>query len=130
MISRLLLSVSLLVASRSAFDGVFSKPQAMRGQAGYREQCSKCHGENLAGGEGAPGIVGADFITKWKSKSAGDLFDLIQKTMPVDDPGNLSRRQCADITAYILSMNDYPAGDKDMDSSAASLADISLDRKK
>ena len=83
-----------------------------------------------AGGEGAPPLVGKDFIKSWYGKSAGDLLDRIIKTMPTDDPGSLSHRQYADITAYILNQNEFPAGAKDLDSSPAASKDIRIEEKK
>src|ERR1700730_2471178 len=111
----LLAAGSIAAASRSVWDGVYAKEQADRGQKAYQEECMKCHGENLAGGEASPPLVGAEFLPKWNGKTAGDLFGLIRKTMPTDDPGNLSSRQYADIVAYILSMNEFPAGPKELD---------------
>ena len=40
--------------SRSVWDGVYTKPQSSRGQARYREECAKCHAENLMGGKRPP----------------------------------------------------------------------------
>ena len=45
----------------------------------------------------------------------GDLFDRIRTTMPQDNPGKLSRDQYADILAFVLKANGYPAGQKEMD---------------
>ena len=90
----------------------------------------KCHGENLAGGEAAPPLAGAEFLAKWNGKTAGDLFGLIRKTMPTDDPGNLSSRQYSDIVAYILSVNEFPAGQKELDRDPAVLNEIRIEAKR
>ena len=90
----------------------------------------KCHGENLAGGEAAPALAGAEWIPKWNGKTAGDLFGLIRKTMPTDDPGNLSSRQYSDIVAYILSGNEFPAGRKELDRDPAVLNEIRIEAKR
>jgi mono/diheme cytochrome c family protein len=116
--------------SRSVWDGVYSKAQVQRGQNVYREECAKCHGENLTGGEGAPALVGSEFLKKWQGKTAGDLFEAIRKTMPSDDPGNLSRRQYADIVAYMLNANEFPAGEKELDSTSAALNEIRIELKR
>jgi mono/diheme cytochrome c family protein len=117
-------------ASRSTRDGVFTKAQATRGQTIYNEECAKCHGQNLSGGEGAPALAGGDFMAKWQGKPLDQLFEITRTTMPADDPGHLSRRQTADVVAWMLTANELPAGDKDLDSSVDSLAAISLDAKK
>ncbi len=125
-----MLVLCVAAASRSVWDGVYSKVQAGRGQAAYREECAKCHAENLAGGEDSPALIGAEFLKKWDGKTAADLFETIRKTMPSDDPGNLSRRQYADITAYILNANDFPAGDKDLESVLDDLKEIRIEPKR
>ncbi|HMC63235.1 MAG TPA: cytochrome c [Candidatus Solibacter sp.] len=126
----LLAACSLAAASRSVWDGVYTKEQAGRGQKAYQEECMKCHGENLAGGEAAPPLAGAEWVAKWNGKTAGDLFGLTRKTMPTDDPGNLSSRQYSDIVAYILSGNEFPAGQKELDRDPAVLNEIRIEAKR
>lgn len=126
----LCLPLCLGAASRSVWDGTYTKDQAARGRTAYFEECAKCHGENLGGGEGAPPLAGKEFLTKWQGKSVGDLLEVTIKGMPADDPGNLSRRQYADITAFVLSQNAFPAGAKDLDSAAAASKDITIEEKK
>lgn len=105
-------------ASKTVWDGVYSKPQAARGQKAYNSQCARCHGEALLGGESSPPLVDRDFLEKWNGKSVGTLVELTRRSMPSDGPGKLSRRVCTDIIAYILSANGFPAGESDLDESA------------
>ena len=121
---------SVAAVSRSVWDGVYTKEQAIRGRTAYREECLKCHAENLAGGEAAPALVGDEFLQKWNGKTAGALFELIRKTMPSDDPGGLSSRQYSDMLAYILSANEFPAGQKELDREIAPLNEIRIETKK
>ena len=123
-------SCSLAAAARSVWDGVYTKGQAARGQTAYQEVCLQCHGENLGGGEGGPPLAGKEFLEKWNGKTAGNLFTLIRKTMPSDDPGNLSTRQYSDLVAYILSMNEFPAGQRELDREIASLDEIRIEIKR
>ncbi len=125
----LIVLLPLLTLARSVKDGVYTKQQADRGKAIYNEQCSKCHGESLNGGEGAPELSGKAFVERWSGNSVGALFGIVYKTMPTDDPGNLSTRQGADLVAFILSSNGFPAGDKDLENSAAALGDVKFDAK-
>jgi quinoprotein glucose dehydrogenase len=120
---------SFAAAGRSVWDGVYTKEQAARGQKVYQEECMKCHGENLAGGEASPPLVGADFFPKWTGKTVGDLFGRVRKTMPTDDPGNLSSRQYSDVVAYILGVNEFPAGQKELDRDPAASNDIRIEAK-
>ncbi len=122
--------VAALAASRSVWDGVYTSSQAGRGKTAYQQECLKCHGETLGGGEAGPALAGQEFLQKWNGKTAGDLFGVIRKTMPSDDPGNLSTRQYADLLAYILSVNDFPAGSKELDREPAALNEIRIERKR
>src|SRR4051812_39487989 len=101
------LAGSLFVAaqspSRAAKDGVYSAEQAARGQAVYKDQCATCHGAALGGGN-APPLAGDAFIAIWGGPLS-DLVDKIQKTMPQNDPGTLTRQQSADVVAYMLQGN-------------------------
>ena len=125
------LAAGLLSAfSRSVWDGVYTKDQAQRGQSAYRENCAKCHGENLGGGEAGPALAGEDFLKSWSGKTAGDLFALMRKSMPSEDPGSLSTREYADIVAFIFSANEFPAGAKELDREANSLSEIQIEAKK
>ena len=125
----LTLVCSAIAASRSVWDGVFSKDQVSRGQTAYNSQCARCHGEALLGGESSPPLVDKDFLDKWNGKAVGSLVELTRKTMPSDGPGKLSRRQCTDIAAYILSANGFPAGKIDLDSDLAMQNEILIQPK-
>ena len=124
------LTCAVAAASRSVLDGVYTKAQAVRGQTVYREECAKCHSENLAGGEGSPSLVGEEFTSKWIGKSVNSLFELTRKTMPSDDPARLSRRQYADLIAYLLSANEYPAGEKELGNAPEALNNIRIEARK
>ena len=115
--------------SRSVWDGVYTKAQATRGQNIYAEECMRCHGENLGGGEGGPPLAGKEFLEKWNGKTAGKLFGTIRKSMPSDNPGSISTRQSSDLVAYILSVNEFPAGSKELDSDTGSLDEIRIEVK-
>ena len=103
-------------ASRSVWDGVYSKPQATRGEKAYSSQCARCHGEALLGGENSPPLADKDFLEKWYGKPVSNLVELTRTQMPSDGPGKLSRRVCTDIIAYVLSANGFPAGESELDS--------------
>jgi len=132
--NRVLLFIAIVTASsaaaRSVWDGVYSKEQARRGQAVYKQECAKCHGQNLAGGEASPTLTGAEFLKNWNGKTVGALYERTRKTMPSDDPGNLSTRQYADLIAYILGANEFPAGDQELGRDVAALNEISIEEKR
>ena len=80
--------------------------------------------------EGGPPLAGKEFLEKWNGKTAGTLFGLMRKTMPSDDPGNLSTRQYSDLVAYMLGVNGFPAGQKELDREMASLDEIKIEMKR
>jgi len=125
-----ILCCSAAVVTRSVWDGVYTKEQANRGKGAYGEECLKCHGETLGGGEAGPALAGEEFLRKWNGKTAGDLFGLMRKTMPSDDPGSLSTRDYSDMVAYILSVNEFPAGQKELERDVTALGDIRIETKK
>ena len=95
---------------RSVWDGVYTEEQAKRGEPLYYRDCSSCHGEKLQGDDNSPALAGIDFITDWNGLTLGKLFDKIRLTMPRDGPSQVSNPEKADILAYILSVNKFPAG--------------------
>jgi mono/diheme cytochrome c family protein len=101
--------------SRSVWDGVYNDKQAMRGEALYSEQCARCHGAALTGGEEAPPLVGGAFQSNWNGLTLGDLFDRIRGSMPADQPGKLRREQVADILAHVLRVNEFPVGSAELE---------------
>jgi len=55
-----------------------------------------------------------------------DLFDKIHNTMPADAPGTLEPPQVADVVAFILQANAFPAGGAELGASDATLKQIAL----
>ena len=130
---RIVLLVALALAqdaTRSVWDGVYTEEQAGRGQGLYNQHCASCHADTLMGGEMSPPLTGGDFLSNWNGLTLGDLFERIRTTMPQTKPGKLSREVNADITAYILSFNKFPAGKTELPHSAEFLKDIRIETEK
>ena len=109
--------------SRTVRDGVYSDAQAARGQAIYKEQCSSCHGEALAGAQ-APPLTADDFFRNWQTVPLSDLVDKIKNTMPASAPGKLTREQAADVVAHILKVGRFPGGTTELAADEAALKQI------
>ena len=122
-----LVAIARAQQSHSVWDGVYTQDQAKRGAAAYTEQCGRCHGSDLAGGDSTPPLGGADFLSTWNTKTLGDLFDRIRSSMPADQPGTLNRQQTADIVAYLLSANKFPAGNAELPTQGEALRQIQFD---
>jgi len=109
--------------SRPVSDRVYSDAQAARGQQWYKAQCVTCHGEALEGVVGPP-LAGAGFLSAWGSRSLADLVDKIEKTMPPQAPGSVSRPQAIDLAAFFLRTGKFPAGQTDL--APAALAQVTF----
>lgn len=113
-------------AGATTNDGVFTQEQAKRGEGLYQAECASCHGSEMSGGEMAPPLTGAEFVANWNDMSVGDLFERIRVSMPASNPGSLSRQQNADIVAYLLSFDKYPAGRAELPALTEALKGIKI----
>jgi mono/diheme cytochrome c family protein len=101
-------------AGKTTWDGIYSEAQADRGKGAYKTACLSCHGEELAGQDMTPPLAGSQFLSNWNGLSVGDLAERVRTTMPLNKPGSLSRDQIADVLAYIMNYNKFPAGSADL----------------
>jgi mono/diheme cytochrome c family protein len=101
-------------APRTVLDGVYTQPQALRGEVEYGSHCAQCHSADLDGAGAAPTLHALDFLDRWRDDHLSTLFLFIRTNMPEapasGGPGSLSQEQYLDIISYILSKNDFPAG--------------------
>jgi len=111
--------------NRTAKDGVYTAAQATRGKSIFDMRCAVCHGEMLDGAAGPP-LVGDVFLGPRNGQPVSDLFDKIHATMPADAPGTLEPAQVADVVAFILQANKFPAARAELVSTAAVLKQITL----
>jgi mono/diheme cytochrome c family protein len=116
--------------SASVWDGVFTQEQAGRAKSLYAKECASCHGASLNGSGQTPPLTGADFKGDWNGQSVDDLFEKMQTSMPADRPGQLSREQNADILAFLLGSNAFPAGSKELPTDAEALQKIRFEAAK
>ncbi len=110
----------------SVWDGVYTQAQAQRGRGQYVQHCAMCHGAYLEGNGEAPPLTG-EFIPDWAGMTLADLDDKIAATMPLNAPGTLQPQAAADILAYILERNNFPAGTNELPIDADSLKAVSFD---
>jgi len=114
-------------AGSGIWSGVYTDVQAKRGEGIANKQCVSCHGAELAGGEAGPTLVGLEFLGNWNSLTLGDLFDRIHTTMPADAPGSLSVQDTGDVIAYVLKLNKYPAGEKELPTDVSALGQVKIE---
>jgi mono/diheme cytochrome c family protein len=108
----LLATVALLAA---APDGsappplapMYTTAQARAGKTIFLASCATCHAATLTGGS-APNLFGPAFTAS--SLTFGGLHQEITTEMPLDNPASLTPEQYADVIAFLLASNCYPAG--------------------
>lgn len=101
---------------RSTLTGVYTAAQATRGEETYMNICVACHPK----GTYATPI----FRTTWNGRLVSDLFDVVQEKMPKNDPGTLTPAEVAQVLAYLLKINDVPAGQTELPEDVEALKKI------
>lgn len=107
--------------AKSVNEGVFTAAQADRGAAVFKTSCTACHEPER--------FVGKDFLSGWTGKPLQALFTHVSTMMPEDNPGSLKPQQYADVVAYFLKLNGYPAGKEELAGTPAALKAIKFDQK-
>ena len=114
----------------SVWDGVYTTSQAGRGEAAYITNCASCHGVNLEGQGRVPPLTGRDFTWDWDLMGVDNLFEKMLFTMPLDRQGQLSPDREAEILAYILKSNRFPAGSRELPADAEQLRSVIFEAAK
>lgn len=96
--------------AQTVWDGVYTEAQASRGKTQYEVNCRSCH-------RGGP-RKDEEFMRDWSGSDVPSLFRQIKGTMPSGDPSSLSDVAYADIVAYMLQVNGFPAGSNELDAAA------------
>jgi S-disulfanyl-L-cysteine oxidoreductase SoxD len=113
-----------LARTPTIWDGVFTQGQADRGKEKFGLYCAQCHKPDLTG-ETGPELAGNRFRTSWDSATLDELFTKILKTMPRGS-ANLSPETVTDVITYILAMNNFPPGDRNLPTVVDSLGRIRI----
>lgn len=101
--------------SRTTEDGIYTAEQAERGKDSYTLVCAGCHPLDWYRGAA---------IKPWNGAPLFNLYDVMATTMPQNNPGSLKRREYLDLLAYILSLNDMPAGREELPATPEGLKKI------
>ena len=110
----------------NVWDGVYSAEQAVRGADVFDQRdCITCHAaDGSAGDDGIPPIKGPYFMTRWDGHTLADIYAFIATNMPRTKPGSLTPQEVADVTAYLLTLNELPAGSTALPVDAAAAARV------
>jgi mono/diheme cytochrome c family protein len=98
-------------------DGLFTAAQASRGERRFTQLCADCH---------RTVEITRSWFSGYTHQSASDLFTIMSMTMPESSPGSLDDDDYADILAYLLRLNDYPAGDAELPANRSVLGAIAI----
>ncbi|MFK7865155.1 MAG: cytochrome c [Pseudohongiellaceae bacterium] len=99
------LSACAIAEDKTISDGVFTQAQADAGKLVYDSSCKNCHNMRFY----------RDLLKSWNNQPLLYLWENIMGTMPADNPGSLMLDEYTDVIAYILSENDFPAGEHVLD---------------
>jgi mono/diheme cytochrome c family protein len=121
--SCLVLTAALAAAAqdkRSVKAGVYTDAQADRGQSLYRSKCASCHAPNR--------FTDDFFYASFAGKPMWEMFDVISDSMPEDNPGSMKKEEYADVIAYLLKLNRFPAGSVELPTDKDGLSAIMMEK--
>src|SRR5262245_9343851 len=104
-------------ATKTVWDGVDTEAQAARGGDSCKDNRGPRHRASLTGGgseAGAPPLVGPMFVSPWKDQPVSEVFLRVGLTMPKNRPDSLTPAVVADILAFVLKVNEMPAGREEL----------------
>jgi mono/diheme cytochrome c family protein len=103
---------------RTIVDRVYSVAQAERGEARFKTSCGSCHPPSSFGG--------GSFAERWDGQTMAEVFEFVSNAMPENDPGGLKQEEYADVLAYILRINAYPAGSDELPTDRDALKKLAI----
>jgi len=99
-------------AGEGSLPKLYTMAQAEQGALVFANKCVPCHGANLQG-VAAPSVAGNDFLETAQRDgwTLAIIRYLVFKLMPLNASGSLSPDAYANVMAFLLASNCYPAGD-------------------
>jgi S-disulfanyl-L-cysteine oxidoreductase SoxD len=134
MIQRVLIAVAIAGSSigitlaagqaptKTTNDGVYTAAQADRGKKVFESKCTGCHEPSR--------FTGETFYEAFDGKAMKEIWDIASGTMPEDNPGSLKPQEYGDILAYFLALNEFKAGETELQGNASAMAAIKVEKKK
>ncbi len=100
--------IGILVSGVAVSGRQQTSAQVPAGRTLYQTNCAGCHMPDLGGGNEAPPLAGANFMSTWGTKSTRELMSTIQGTMPPGRAGTLMAAEYINIAAFVLASNGAP----------------------
>ena len=94
------------VDAKTVWDGVYTDAQAERGKTGFDLSCRACHKDGPRKDD--------LFMRDWSGSGVESLFGQIKMSMPAGAPASLSDSEYLDVVSYILRVNAFPAGGREL----------------
>jgi Cytochrome C oxidase, cbb3-type, subunit III len=104
---------------QSTMSGVYTAPQARRGEETYMAVCVSCHPAGT--------YKTAAFKETWKGRLLFELYDQVREKMPKNDPASLTPGEYAQVIAYLLKINDVPPGESELPADSEALKKIRIE---
>ena len=105
-------------AEASSAGAFFTVRQARRGSGLFQDNCVSCHASSE--------FTGFSFERRWRNRPVGELYEYVLYSMPDDNPGGLPPQTYIDIIAYVLQLNDFPAGETELSTSIETLMELKM----
>lgn len=114
-------SNSLLAeAELTTNDNIYTKKQAKSGESLYKDHCLLCHDKKYF----------RPVFKAWEGQSLATFFLVMNASMPESNPGSLTTKEYIDIMAYMLSLNRYASGEKELSAASETLNLITIASRK
>ena len=98
--------------------GVYTSPQASRGEQTYMNICVSCHPKGT--------YTAPAFREKWNGNALSELYTFVSTSMPKMEPGTLEPEEYAQVIAYLLKINGMPPGKTELPADAKALRRIRI----
>lgn len=121
--------LAVTAAAQTATPGIYTQAQAQAGRAIYLQSCAGCHQPDLVGYNEALPLKGQAFMSNWRDRPVGALYNFTVKTMPKGSAASLSPDAYAAVTAYILQANGAKPGPDPLVASARNVIGAIADGK-
>jgi mono/diheme cytochrome c family protein len=112
-------------------EGLYTDPQADRGEREFGRSCEHCHGKAFEGdvSREVPALTGDAFVGKWKGRPLKELSELLRQSMPADNRGKLNARAYVELVAFLLKVNGFQSGATDLSAVVIDTATIGAANK-